>query len=294
MHVNGSTDAGDRPLSEREPEDREAVPYGDPLAAGGGSPYLAYGRIDLLLSLQRPRTDMPAELCFVVVWQIQELLFKLLREEFAAARDQLAADRVPDALWTLRRAVPAQRLLVDTWEVLRGIGPDEFAAFRAHFGGASGVQSFMYRRLEFVLGEKTARAIRAYADIPAIAAELAADLAAPSLYDAALGLLARRAGLVPPDHLNRDLTRPYEPRPEVERAWAAVYRPGGDGELRLMAETLCDVSYEFGRWRSVHLLVTERMIGGKPGSGASAGIAWLRQNADRRLFPELWRARDLL
>jgi tryptophan 2,3-dioxygenase len=253
------------------------------------NPYLDYERIDTLLSLQQPRTEAPSEMCFYIMGQVKELLFKLLYLEFRRAGDELAADRLQPALWTLRRAYAAQRLLVQTWEVLRGLSPSEFAEFRDELGAASGVQSFMYRRLEFQLGNKSPDMVRPHLGVPEIAHDLLADLNRPSLYDEALRLLARRGADIPDQHLRRDPATPYQPHPAVELAWANTY---ADPELRLLAEAMSDVAYQFSQWRAVHLLVVEKIIGNKPGSGASSGLGWLRKASEHRHFPELWAARN--
>ncbi|MGC5033767.1 tryptophan 2,3-dioxygenase [Micromonospora sp. DT229] len=283
-------------LSDEERSARATRSGGEPLLTSETtrSPYLDYEQIDTLLSLQRLRSDGAAELSFHIMGQVKELLFKLLHAEFSRARDELARDDPESALWTLRRALPVQRLLVQCWDVLRAMSPAEFNEFRDLLGAASGVQSFMYRRLEFVLGNKNPAMLRPHSGVPSIAAQVAADLAAPSLYDEAVRLLARRGAAIPEDHLTADVAAAYRPHPSVERAWADCYRPDGDLLLRRLAEALCDVAYEFARWRAVHLLLVERTIGNKPGSGASSGLAWLRAASEHRFFPELWTARNLL
>jgi len=284
------------PLTDQERLLRTQSSGGEPLLDSdtSRSPYLDYEHIDVLLSLQQPRTDSRAEMCFYIMGQVKELLFKLLYVEFRSVRDDLAADRVADALWTLRRIQPVQRLLVNSWDVLRSLSPTEFNEFRDALGAASGLQSFMYRRLEFILGNKSAGMVRPHAGVPEIADELTADLMSPSVYDAAIAMLCRRGAPIPRTHLERDPSTPYCPHPAVERAWVEVYSGGFDTEPRLLAEALMDVAYHFSRWRAVHLLVVERMIGGKPGSGASNGLKWLRRAAEHRFFPELWSARDQL
>ncbi|MER7009467.1 tryptophan 2,3-dioxygenase family protein [Dactylosporangium sp. NPDC000555] len=263
-------------LSDAQRRERAARTGGEPLLTSetARNAYLDYEQIDTLLSLQRLRSDGAAELSFHIMGQVKELLFKLLHAEFSRARDELAADDPEAALWTLRRALPVQRLLVQVWDVLRAMSPAEFNEFRDALGSASGVQSFMYRRLEFVLGNKSPAMLRPHTGVPAIAEQLAADFAAPSLYDEAVRLLARRGAAIAPEHLAADVAAAYRPHSSVEQAWADCYDRGADPVLRRLAETLADVAYEFSRWRAVHLLIVERTIGDKPGSGASSGLAW--------------------
>jgi tryptophan 2,3-dioxygenase len=283
------------PLSDRERLLRATRTGGEPLLESDTTrnPYLDYEHIDVLLSLQQPRTNSRAEMSFYIMGQVKELLFKLLYVEFRLVRDDLAADRISDALWVMRRIQPVQQLLISAWDVLRSLSTAEFNEFRDELGAASGLQSFMYRRLEFILGNKDPAMVQPHIGVPAIADDLAVDLASPSVYDEAIALLARRGAAIPRNHLERDLTTPYCPHPAVEHAWAEVYR-GSDVELRWLAEALLDAAYYFTQWRAVHLVVVEKMIGNKPGSGASSGLKWLQQVAGHRFFPELWSVRDQL
>ncbi|WP_159940040.1 MULTISPECIES: tryptophan 2,3-dioxygenase [unclassified Nocardiopsis] len=274
----------------RRAEPEEGAPN---LAFDRPTPYVDYTGIDTLLSLQRPRTDEPAESAFIIATQVMELLFALVRERWEAARDALEADDVPGALAWLRRAHHAQDVLNDSWGLLADMTPTEFNRFRDSFGAASGFQSYGYRELEFLLGNKSAAMIRPHKAMGAVAGRLTGLLERPGLYDAALRLLHRRGLPVPADRVERDWTLPYEPSPEVEAAWAEVYaddRPGND--LFLLAEALVDVAERVTRWRHRHLVAVKRTMGGKPGSGGSNGLSWLARNAEQDVFPELWSLRS--
>ncbi len=52
-----------------------------------------------------------------------------------------------------------QAQLVQSWDVLATMTPAEYSAFRNHLGKASGFQSFQYRMLEFIIGNKNADTI---------------------------------------------------------------------------------------------------------------------------------------
>ncbi|QVQ52022.1 tryptophan 2,3-dioxygenase [Spiractinospora alimapuensis] len=260
-----------------------------------GTPYARYGGIDTLLSLQHPRTAQPAETGFLITTQVMELLFKLLAHEWTQARDALEDDQVPTALAALRRSSRAQEVLVDSWDLLAALTPGEFAAFRDGLGEASGVQSGTYRELEFLLGNKSAAMLRPHRDSPGTLARLRAVLAEPSLYDASLRLLSRRGVAVPHDHVARDWTQPYESDPGVEAAWATVYaEESPDNDASQLAELLVDTAERVTRWRQRHLLVVRRSLGAKPGTGGSSGVEWLRRNAERDVFPELWSLRNTM
>ncbi|MFW5419464.1 tryptophan 2,3-dioxygenase [Nocardiopsis sp. CNT-189] len=261
----------------------------------GGTPYAEYAAIDVLLDLRRPRTDEPAETDFIVATQVMELLFDLLAEHWVRARDALERDDVPAALAELRKGTRVQDVLVSSWDLLADLTPTEFARFRSAFGEASGFQSHTYRRLEFLIGNKSAAMLRPYQDAPRARADLERALAEPGLYDAALRLLARRGLPVPAEAVDRDWTRPYRPDPGVERAWAGVYADDTPGnELFLLAEALLDTAERVTRWRWRHLSAVKRSLGAKPGSGGSDGVRWLAGNAARDVFPELWSLRAAL
>ncbi|MEU9975186.1 tryptophan 2,3-dioxygenase family protein [Streptomyces sp. NPDC051014] len=268
-----------------------------PLSAGYPSdttPYAHYARMDELLGLQHPLSSARTEPGFIIMSQVKELLFKLLHTEFSTARDQLADDLLDDALWTLRRAARVQQVLLVSWETFSVLSPVEFAEFRDVLGSASGFQSAGYRRLEFLLGNKNpAMAVphRNTAGYDAVVGQLHE----PSLYDAALALLARRGLLTPDDATSRDATRPYRAGAEVEDAWRAVYRDAvRHRDLHLLAEALMDAADQFARWRYTHLVTVQRMLGAKSGTGGTEGVAWLARISDHRFFPELWSVRSTL
>ena len=258
------------------------------------TPYAAYADIDELLTLQHPQTDEPTEPGFIILSQVKELLFTVLHTEFTTARDALAGDRLSDALWTLRRAVRVQRTLLSCWDFFDAMSPGEFAAFREVLGTASGFQSFTYRRLEFLLGNKNPHLVRPHENTPHHA-EMVVALHQPSLYDAALRYVAGHGVDLPADVLHRDLSVPYRPSEPVEAAWRSVHRePDRYRDLFLLAEALMDVATSFARWRYTHLLVVQRILGGKPGTGGTGGASWLTGIAEHRFFPELWSIRSTL
>lgn len=258
------------------------------------TPYTEYCRADLLLALQHPRSTAQTEHGFIIVNQVKELLFKLLHTELTAARGQIEADGVADALWTLRRAHRVQHLLLSSWDVLAAITPAEFAEFRDVLGDASGHQSSCYRRLEFLLGNKRTEMAEVHRGGPDEDAVFT-QLREPSLYDEVLRLLARRGLDVPQEALDAVPGRPYRAHPAVEAAWRQIYlRRGDHHELYLLAEALMETSHLFARWRSAHVLLVERLLGGKPGTGGTSGVGWLRAISEHRFFPELWSVRSQL
>ncbi|WP_082126701.1 tryptophan 2,3-dioxygenase [Allosalinactinospora lopnorensis] len=282
-HPGGTTGRAERTVPARE---------GPTLTFEQTNPYVRYGELDTLLELQRPRTNEPAEPSFIITTQVMELLFKLLRQRWEEARDALEADDLPEALAALRRATHVQDVLVKSWDLLATLTPPEFGRFRESLGEASGFQSYAYRHLEFLLGNKSAAMVRPHRSAPEVRADLEGALAEPGLYDAALRLLHRRGLPVPRERVDRDWTRPYAPHPGVEQAWAEVYaddRPGN--ELFALAEALVDTAERVTRWRHRHLMAVKRGMGAKPGTGGSSGLEWLGKNAGQDVFPELWTLR---
>jgi len=245
-----------------------------------------------LLSLQTPRTNAPAEYSFIVATQVMELLFTLLRHEWENARAQLDADDLRGALRTLRRSTGAQDVLISSWQLLATLTPAEFGAFRDSFGEASGFQSYGYRHLEFLLGNKRAGMVCPHAEMPSVVADLEKQLAEPSLYDAALSVLRRRGLLTPA--VAPDEVTPHAADPAVQEAWRTVYTRPEYADLADLAEALMEIAERFIRWRQLHLTAVWRVMGDKPGSGGSAGASWLAKTVHSRPFPELWALRNQL
>ncbi|HEX8347133.1 MAG TPA: tryptophan 2,3-dioxygenase family protein [Actinoplanes sp.] len=257
------------------------------------NPYVDYARMDALHDLQAPATDSPFEMQFILISQVKELLFRMVHLEIDQARTRVREDQPEAASRALSRAVRHQRTLIGCWESMNAMPVDDFLTFRDGLGAASGTQSYMYRLLEFTLGNRnTAMVQRSDFDRFPV---LRAELDRPSLYDEVLRHLHRSGMLVPEHLLVRDPGCQYEPDEGVEDVWATVYRsPDKYRPAYDLAEQLLEVAYQFSRWRATHLLVVERMLGGKRGSGGTDGAAWLRVINEHRFFPELWTMRSTL
>ena len=262
----------------------------------GRTPYVAYTEADVLVGLVHPKTDEPLEVTFIVVTQIMELHFTLLRHEWRLAIRSLLADDLPAALAALRRSVTVQNSLLNSWDMLAPMSPAQYNRFRGSLGKASGFQSFGYRELEFLIGAKNPRMLNPHSGMPAVHAELQAAFDEPSLYDAAVRLLAGRGLPIPAELLRRDVREPWtESDPAVVEAWRRVYTDNdGENELAELAEVLTAVAERHSRWRYVHYVAVQRILGAKPGTGGSAGLAWLKRTVDTPLFPELWEVRSVL
>ncbi len=257
--------------------------------------YRSYLRLPDLLDCQLPLSDAHDELLFITIHQASELWLKLCLHELHAARDHIARDELSPAFKMMARVGRIMAQLIQSWEVLATMTPADYAMMRGKLGTSSGFQSDQYRRIEFLLGNKNAGMLGPHAAEPAVHAVLAADLAAPSLYDEAIRLLARRGFAIAEDRCERDWTNPYAPHPDVERAWAAVYADTArHWDLYELAEKLVDLDYRVQLWRFGHLKTVERVIGFKAGTGGTAGVAYLAKVLETPFFPELLTVRTAL
>ncbi|GAA2271737.1 tryptophan 2,3-dioxygenase [Streptomyces ruber] len=258
----------------------------------GTTPYEDYVRADVLTHLQQPLSDDPGEMVFLVTTQVMELWFTVIVHEWETAAAALRDDDVPGAMAALKRSVRELEALDASWRPLSQLTPAQFNSYRGSLGEGSGFQSAMYRRMEFLLGEKSASMLVPHRGAPRAHAELEKALHEPSLYDEVLRLLARRGHPVPDSVLRRDVSRRYEPDTAVEAVWAALYAGDESDELARLGEVLTDVAELVWRWRNDHLVAARRAMGAKAGTGGSAGVAWLEKRTRRNVFPELWTARS--
>ncbi|WP_137179852.1 tryptophan 2,3-dioxygenase [Roseomonas sp. AR75] len=257
--------------------------------------YGDYLGLDALLGAQKPLSGQHDELLFITIHQVQELWMKLILHELELAMDRIRADVLGPAFKATARVSRIQKQMIESWEVLTTMTPHDYLAFRASLGSSSGFQSWQYRLLEIRMGAREALYLKPHAHRPELHGRLAKAFAEPSIYDEALRLLARRGLPVPQAVLERDLTRPYTPDPQVEAAWAEVYRDAQRHfDLYELAEELVDLEDAFQTWRFRHLSTVERIIGGRQGTGGSAGVAYLRLALEKRFFPELWSVRGTL
>ena len=269
--------------SEAHTDFSRAMSYGD---------YLA---LDQLLTAQHPRSDQPDELLFIIIHQATELWMKLVLHELRAAVGYIRGDNLAAAFKGLARVSRIQAQLIQSWDVLSTLTPADYSSFRSFLGQASGFQSYQYRLVEFTIGNKQQEMLAPHRHRPERHAELAAALAAPSLYDEAVALLARRGFAIDKAVLERDVTQPYAGDDSVRAAWLDVYRgTEKHWDLYELAEELVDLEDWFQQWRFRHVTTVERIIGRKPGTGGTAGVAYLRKALDIRFFPELWDLRTEL
>ncbi|WP_313032561.1 tryptophan 2,3-dioxygenase, partial [Massilia alkalitolerans] len=262
---------------------KESMSYGD------------YLGLDQILAAQHPLSPNHNEMLFIIQHQTSELWIKLMLHELQAVRRHIREDNLPPAFKMLARVARIMDQLVHAWDVLATMTPPEYTAIRPYLGASSGFQSFQYRELEFILGNKNSNLLGVHEKSPEAHVILERELHAPSVYDEAVMLLARSGFTIAPERLAADWTRPTVGDESVKAAWLAVYQ---DTErhwaLYELAEKLVDLETAFRFWRFRHVSTVERIIGFKTGTGGTSGASYLRKMLDVVLFPELFALRTAL
>jgi tryptophan 2,3-dioxygenase len=250
--------------------------------------YGSYLQVAELIELQKLKSDPPRhdELLFIIIHQVFELWFKQLLHELDAIVARLDAGEPLGAQRLFRRCIEIERVLIQQLSVLETMTPNDFLTFRDHLMPASGFQSAQFRALEFVSGLKDERQLEHYQAGGAERTVLENRLSGKTVLDAFYGLL-RRAGFNLPAGEDR--------KEERLRELIRIYQKKDDHfALYLLAESLVEYDEFFSLWRLHHVMMVERMIGAKPGTGGSEGVGYLRKTTERKFFPELWELRSYL
>lgn len=265
--------------------DRHSVTYG------------SYLKVHELLSLQQPLSQ-PAqhdEMLFIVIHQVYELWFKQLLHEIDKAEQAIDSDQVLVFQRIAKRMGAIQQVLTHQVDVLETMTPVDFNTFRERLNPASGFQSHQFRVFECRIGCKDEVYLKFHATDPRALAALEQALAAPSLYDRILGMLARRGLPVPPQVLERDVRKQYEPSEGVRQAILKIYKESDRYyDLYSTMESLMDLDEGLLLWRYRHIAMVERMIGSRKGTGGSSGVRYLAGTLTKRFFPEIWEVRSFL
>jgi tryptophan 2,3-dioxygenase len=276
------------------------TPY-DPSSEGAETEFsskMSYGdylSLDAILTAQHPKSDAHDEMLFIIQHQTSELWMKLAIREIDAARTAMRAGQLQPAFKMLARISRIFEQLNNAWDVLRTMTPSDYTTFRDALGPSSGFQSWQYRMVEFMLGNRNKAMLKPHTHRPDILAILETELAKPSLYDEALWLLDQSGVAVPEPVLKRDVSDAYQPSDDVITAWQKVYQsPQDHWQLYELAEKLVDFEDYFRRWRFNHVTTVERVIGFKRGTGGTGGVSYLKRMLEVELFPELWRVRTVL
>jgi tryptophan 2,3-dioxygenase len=257
--------------------------------------YADYLGLDQILSAQHPRSPNHNEMLFIVQHQTSELWMKLMLHELHAVRAQIRSGDLPPAFKMLARVARIMDQLVHAWDVLATMTPPEYTAIRPYLGQSSGFQSFQYREIEFVLGNKNAAMLDVHATEPEVHQRLDDALRAPSIYDEAILLMSREGFNIDASRLAADWTQPTAADDSVKAAWLEVYKaPTEHWALYELAEKLVDLETAFRFWRFRHVTTVERIIGLKTGTGGTAGASYLKKMLEVVLFPELFALRTEL
>lgn len=278
-----SIEDGERPIEEGVRTDfRSRMDYG------------SYLDLDKLLDAQHlvSTPPHPDELLFIIQHQTTELWFKLVLHELESVRTYLQDDDVSRARKALARVKHIFRTLAEQWSVLATLTPSEYAEFRGFLGSASGFQSYQYRSVEFILGNKNAGMLRVFEAKPEEHAKLQQLLDSPTVYDAFLHFLAAHDLDVPDEILHRDVRKAWVEEPGLIPVFQRIYQdPGAHWAEYAMCEDLVDLEDAFQFWRFRHLRTVQRTIGYKQGTGGSSGVGFLKRALDLTFFPELYSVR---
>ena len=246
--------------------------------------YNEYLKVKDLLKLQQPLSDPVShdELLFIIIHQTYELWFRQILHELDATIKWLDEGRTFRANHSLRGVVSIERILVTQIHVLESMAPIGFLEFRDKLNPASGFQSMQFRELEFVSGAKDEKILATFRDDPYAHERLTRRLNEPSLADAFWNLV-ERSGIEIETADNR-----------VAAAVEILTHPEKHAELYNMQDLLIEHDELIISWRYNHILMVERMLGMKRGTGGSEGVGYLMTTLTKKFFPELWEARTHL
>ena len=212
--------------------------------------YDKYLSLEDVLNAQHLRSDQHDEMLFIIIHQASELWLKLAAHEIDAAIRNVRADDFRHAFKVIARVKLILTQLTQSWSILSTMTPADYLLFRDTLGPASGFQSYSYRKLEFLLGNKNKQLIEVHRHNDAIFQDLTEILHAPSLYDEVLRKLSKNGFPIDAEKLERDFSEPYSANASVEKAWFEIYSdPDRHFELYELAEKLVDIEDAFQAWR---------------------------------------------
>ncbi|MCP3820194.1 tryptophan 2,3-dioxygenase family protein [Streptomyces sp. A3M-1-3] len=241
-------------------------------AHSGYYAYCDYLALGPLLDIQRPTTEQPNELLFIVVHQSHELWFKELLHELDSLQVPLRKADSGPALRTLRRARVIIKSLTVQINVLETLTSEQFDTFRAQLGG-SGFYSAQFREIEIVLGRRDKTAAALFPEGSPDRARIEARAAEPRLFDAFLAYLSAQG---------------YSPD-DLPSALREVH--ADDGVEEQICQALVDLDQAFQEWKYRHVVLVQRVIGDRVGTGGTSGAEFLRRAIFTPSFPVLWNMR---
>lgn len=265
------------------------------MAFNGRMSYGDYLNLSKVLNAQSPLSEAHDEYLFIIQHQTSELWMKLALHEMKAAKKAIQEDDLPTCFKMLSRVARIFEQLNSAWDVLRTMTPSEYTQFRSALGQSSGFQSYQYRAIEFMAGNKNTAMLQPHAHVKEVHDNLVKLLEKTSIYDEVLMLLDRRGHQISSSNLKRDWSQTYVAHDSVKQAWLTIYKdPNSHWDLYELAEKLIDFEDYFRRWRFNHVTTVERIMGFKRGTGGTSGVGYLQKMLSVVLFPELWEVRTLL
>ncbi|MDN3653332.1 tryptophan 2,3-dioxygenase family protein [Thalassotalea ponticola] len=257
--------------------------------------YADYLCLEQVLNAQKPLTNEHDEMLFITIHQASELWIKLAGYEISSAINSLNNGDFGQAFKVIARVKQIFVQLTQSWGVLSTLTPVDYLKFRDALGRSSGFQSYGYRKLEFLLGNKNIDMLKVHKSNEQAYQELSQICAEPSLYDHAIKALATAGFNIDQQCLERDFNQPYKANESVLEAWLGVYHHSEEYfELYELAEKLMDIEDAFQNWRFKHMYTVQRIIGNKQGTGGSSGVGFLKKALDISFFPELLELRTRL
>ena len=257
--------------------------------------YGKYLHLPEILNAQHLRTEEHDEMLFIIIHQASELWLKLAGHEIESAIRNVKAEDFRQAFKVIARVKMILAQLTQSWSILSTMTPVDYLRFRDSLGPASGFQSYSYRKLEFLLGNKNRRLVEVHRHDAPVYEELSRVLNTPSLYDVVLRKLRASGFDIDDEKIDRDFSEPYEPNESVQAAWLEIYsNPDEHFELYELAEKLVDIEDAFQNWRFKHMYTVQRIIGNRMGTGGSSGVPFLKKALDTSFFPELFAIRTEL
>ena len=254
--------------------------------------YSRYLHLDDILDAQHCLSDQHDEMLFIIIHQASELWLKLAGHEVEAAIRNIRDNDFRHAFKVIARVKLILMQLTQSWSILSTMTPVDYLKFRDTLGPASGFQSYCYRKLEFLLGNKNRKLVEVHRHDAKAYADLQHVLQEPGLYDVVLRRLSDVGFAIDEEKLERDFSEPYEANDSVQAAWFAIYRdPEKYFELYELAEKLVDIEDAFQSWRFKHMYTVQRIIGNRQGTGGSSGVPFLKQAIETSFFPELFAIR---
>ena len=253
-------------------------------AAKSALSYNEYLKVPELIGLQRSLSEPVShdELLFIVIHQTYELWFKQILHEIDASIGWLKENRTFRANHSLKTVASIGKVVVSQIHILETMAQIGFLEFRDKLNPASGFQSTQFREIEFVSGAKDEKMMNHFKFDDFAFERLSKRFAAPSLADEFWSLLGRKD---------------FKVEAEEERVQTIVEilrTPEKHADFFIMQDLLIEHDENIALWRYNHVLMVERMLGMKRGTGGSEGAGYLRTTLSKKFFPELWEARTRL